>query len=138
VHQELLGRYLTAWEGHDLDGFVALLKEDATLTMPPWRQWFVGRDDIRSLFDMVWKSCSGLRMVPTAANHQPAFAVYERTAGGSWTAHSLHVLELEHGMISALTLFVDASLFDAFGLAPTLAQAPGEERASGPVHPSRH
>ena len=37
---KLLGRYLQAWEGHDLDGFVALLKEDATLVMPPWRQWY--------------------------------------------------------------------------------------------------
>src|SRR5215475_10829511 len=36
AQQELLDRYLETWESHDLDGFVALLKEDATLTMPPW------------------------------------------------------------------------------------------------------
>jgi RNA polymerase sigma-70 factor (ECF subfamily) len=125
VHQELLDRYVKAWEGHDLDGFVALLKEDATLAMPPWPQWYIGRDDIRSLLATVWLTCSGLRMVPTAANHQPAFAVYESTANGSWTAHSIHVLELGQGMISALTLFVEPRLFKAFELAPTLAEAPG-------------
>jgi RNA polymerase sigma-70 factor (ECF subfamily) len=43
AQQELLGRYLQAWEGHDVDGFVALLKEDATAVMPPWLQWFIGR-----------------------------------------------------------------------------------------------
>jgi RNA polymerase sigma-70 factor, ECF subfamily len=39
----LLERYVRAWEGADLDGFVALLKEDAVLSMPPYRQWYLGR-----------------------------------------------------------------------------------------------
>ncbi len=42
AQQKLLDRCLKAWEGHDLDGFVALLKEDATFTMPPWLLWFAG------------------------------------------------------------------------------------------------
>jgi RNA polymerase sigma-70 factor (ECF subfamily) len=121
AHQVLLGKYLRAWESHDVDGFVALLKEDAAVTMPPWLQWFVGREAVRSFFAMVWKTCGGLRLVPTAANGQPAFAVYERNAtDGIWGAHSIHVLTLEHGEISALTLFVEPRLFQAFGLPPTL------------------
>src|SRR5207253_126699 len=44
----LLGRYVRAWESSDIDAFVALLKEDAVWTMPPWRQWFVGRPTIRA------------------------------------------------------------------------------------------
>lgn len=70
----------------------------------------------------------GFRMVPTAANRQPAFAAYSRTsANAPWTAHSIHVLELEGDMISRLTLFVkpDAPrLFGAFGLPLTLSDAP--------------
>lgn len=31
----LLSRYLLAWESDDIDGLVALLKEDATMAMPP-------------------------------------------------------------------------------------------------------
>ncbi len=62
AQQKLLGRYLQAWEGHDLDGFVALLKEDATFTMPPWLQWYAGREAIRSFFAMAWKTCGGLRL----------------------------------------------------------------------------
>lgn len=117
AHQALLGRYLTAWEGHDVEGFVALLKEDAAVTMPPWLQWLAGREAVRSFFSMLWKTCAGLRLVPTAANAQPAFAVYERDATvGIWSAHSIQVLTLGPDAISALTLFVDPRLFGAFGL----------------------
>jgi RNA polymerase sigma-70 factor (ECF subfamily) len=127
AQQKLLGRYLQAWERHDLDGFVALLKEDATYTMPPWLQWYMGRDAIRSFFAGAWQTCSGLRLVPTAANGQPAFAVYARTgADGPLEAHSIQVLFLEDGMISDLTLFVPPigpNLFHAFGLPLSLPDA---------------
>jgi hypothetical protein len=49
----LIDRYVRAWEGADLDGFVSLLKEDATYAMPPWRQWWYrGRDAIRAFFSV--------------------------------------------------------------------------------------
>jgi len=128
AQQKLFDHYLRAWEGHDLDGFVALLKEDATYTMPPWLQWYAGRDAIRSFFAMAWQTCSGLRLAPTAANGQPAFAVYARAAADEpFTAHSIHVLTVENDMISTLTLFVPPTgprLFDAFGLPLTLPSTP--------------
>jgi RNA polymerase sigma-70 factor (ECF subfamily) len=135
AHQALLGRYLKAWEAHDVDGFVALLKEDAAVTMPPWLQWFIGREAVRSFFAMVWKTCGGLRLVPTAANGQPAFAVYERTAAdGPWGAHSIHVLTLEQEAISALTLFVEPRLFRGFGLPLVLTDAVRGEPPLTPHH----
>jgi RNA polymerase sigma-70 factor (ECF subfamily) len=128
AQQQLLGRYLQAWEGHDLDGFVALLKEDATFTMPPWLQWYAGRAAIRSFFAMAWQACGGLRLVPTSANGQPAFAVYERSgADAQWAAHSIHVLTLEHDRISTLTAFLEPRLFDAFGLPRVLPGAGNAE-----------
>jgi RNA polymerase sigma-70 factor, ECF subfamily len=136
--QQLLSRYLKTWEGHDLDGFVALLKEDATFTMPPWLQWFIGREAVRSFFNMAWRTCGGLRLVPTAANGQPAFAVYERSAtDGRFAAHSIHVLALERDMISAATLFVPPVgplLFRAFGLPLILPKAASAETRSAPQH----
>jgi RNA polymerase sigma-70 factor, ECF subfamily len=81
VQQKLLDRYLDAWQRHNVNGFVAPLKEDATVTMPPWREWFVGRDTIGSFFGAAWKTCNGLRLVPTGANGEPAFAVYELSSG---------------------------------------------------------
>jgi len=55
-------------EGLDLDGFVELLKEDATYTMPPLRQLYAGRDAIRAFHRIVWKAFSGFRLSPTGAN----------------------------------------------------------------------
>jgi RNA polymerase sigma-70 factor, ECF subfamily len=120
VQEKLLGRYLEAWQGHNVGAFVALLKEEATVTMPPWREWYSGRDAIGSFFGMAWKSCKGLRLVPAGANGQPAFAVYERTSGadGHWSAHSIHVLALDDERISTVTMFVPPTgpnLFQAFG-----------------------
>lgn len=127
--QKLLGRYLKAWEGHDLDGFVALLKEDATFSMPPWLQWYTGREAIRAFFAIAWQSCGGLRLVPTSANGQPSFAVYERGADGRWLAHSIHVLTVEQDAITTLTAFIPPTgpqLFEAFGLPASLPDADGE------------
>jgi RNA polymerase sigma-70 factor, ECF subfamily len=128
---ELLGRYLRAWEGLDVGKFVALLKEDATYTMPPLPQWYSGREAIRTFFDWAWKSYSGYRLIPTVANGQAAFAVYARKGTESqWTAHSIHVLELEESSISRLTLFLtlrEPDLFRAFGLPPILPEGTGTE-----------
>ena len=74
AQQELLGRYLQAWEGRELETFVALLKEDATYTMPPLAQWYAGREAIRTFFEWGWKRYESFRLVETAANGQPAFA----------------------------------------------------------------
>jgi RNA polymerase sigma-70 factor, ECF subfamily len=118
--QGLLDRYLQAWERLDLDGFVSLLKEDATYTMPPLPQWYTGRPAIGTFFGWAWKLYAGFRLVPTAANRQPAFAAYSRTeVGAPWNAHSIQVLALEQDSISTLILFAKPDgprLFSAFGL----------------------
>lgn len=127
AQQKLLDRYLKAWEGHDIDGFVALLKEDATFTMPPWLLWFAGRQAIGSFFAMAWMHCSGLRLVPTAANGQSAFGLYEYSdADARWNARAIHVLTLQDETIATLTAFelpTGPQLFPAFGLPPILPPA---------------
>ncbi len=138
AQQQLLGRYLQAWEKLDVDGFVALLKEEATYTMPPLPQWYAGRHAIRTFFEWAWKGYHGFRLVPTAANRQPAFAAYSRTsANAPWAAHSIHLLALEQNMISTLTLFVKPAgpgLFDAFGLPLALPDGASAEWRSTPQH----
>jgi RNA polymerase sigma-70 factor, ECF subfamily len=127
AQRELLDRYLRAWESNDLDGFVALLKEDATYTMPPWLQWYAGRDAMRSFFAMAWQDRGDVLLISTAANRQPAFAMYLRPdTGEPWAAHAIHVLTLEQDLISRLTLFVEPvgpRLFPAFGLPLVLPDA---------------
>jgi RNA polymerase sigma-70 factor (ECF subfamily) len=118
----LLARYVRAWEGADLDGFVALLREDAVLNMPPYAQWYRGRAAIRGFF--AWARMSGGDggewLVPTASNRQPAFAQYVRSRDGRWRAHALWLLTIEDGAIGALTGFIEPRLFAAFGLPAVL------------------
>jgi RNA polymerase sigma-70 factor, ECF subfamily len=135
AQQKLLDRYLQAWEGLDLDSFVSLLKEDATYTMPPLPQWYAGRDAIRTFFEWAWKLYGGFRLVPTAANWQPAFAAYSRSgADGPWVGHSIQVLSLAPDAISGLTLFAKPTgpqLFQAFRL-PLILPDAGAEVLSAP------
>jgi RNA polymerase sigma-70 factor (ECF subfamily) len=121
--RSLLERYLRAWEGADLDAFVALLREDAVLNMPPWPQWYRGREAIRALFAWAWQVVGAAeRLVPTAANRQPAFAMYRRGADGpTLRAHGIWLLTFEGEEIAALTAFLDPRLFATFGLPPVLS-----------------
>src|SRR5687768_3756561 len=43
---ELLQRYVTAFEQYDMDALTSLIHEDATQSMPPFDLWLTGRDDI--------------------------------------------------------------------------------------------
>ena len=116
----LLERYVRAWESTDLDGFVSLLKEDATYAMPPWKLWYRGRDSIRTFFAKVWRAYGGFRLAATEANGQPAFALYSCKPGETiFHAHSIQVLEIRQGTIAALTFYVrplGPTLFEDFGL----------------------
>ena len=130
AQQELLGRYLQSWEGHNIDHFLALLKEDAAAVMPPWLQWLKGREIIGTFFAAAWKTCGGLHLVATAANGQPAFAVYEYSdAAKRWNAHSIHVITLEDDVISRVTIFIEPRLFDNFRLPQSLPRDAGPRAA---------
>lgn len=139
AQQKLLGRYLQAWEAHDPDSFAALLKEDATFTMPPWMQWYIGRVAIRDFFAMVWKHCGGLRLLPVEANSQPGFAVYERSAADNlFHSHSIHVLTLDGDRVAGFTAFIPPTgpdLFPAFGLSTTLSGTK-DDQGPGAHHPA--
>ena len=116
----LLERYVRAWESTDLEGFVSLLKEDATYAMPPWKHWYQGRDSIRTFFAKVWTAYGGFRLTATGANGQPAFALYSCKPGEAiFRAHSIQVLEIRRNTIAALTFYVrplGPTLFEDFGL----------------------
>jgi RNA polymerase sigma-70 factor, ECF subfamily len=121
----LLERYVRAWEAADLDGFVALLRDDAVLSMPPWRQWYLGRERIRAFFAWAWDwalpGYRPFRLVRISANRQPAFALYSRRQDEpEWQAHAIELLTLQDNAIAVLTIFRTLQLFAAFGLPSAL------------------
>src|SRR5262249_42684834 len=90
--RELLASYVDAFERHDVDALVGLLRDDAILEMPPFELWMRGRDDILRWLVSV-DAFGRERMTPVNANGSPAVAVYRPQApGGQPAAFSLQVL----------------------------------------------
>jgi RNA polymerase sigma-70 factor (ECF subfamily) len=118
VDEELLARYVAAFEAYDIEALTALIQEDATQSMPPFDLWLRGRDDILTWWFGPGIGCRGSRLVPTvAANGSPAYGQYKPAAGGGWEPWALQVLELSGGRFQELTFFLDTeTLFPLFGL----------------------
>jgi RNA polymerase sigma-70 factor (ECF subfamily) len=120
AHRALLARYVRAWEEADVDGLVALLHEDATLSMPPLPTWFRGAAAIgRSLADMVLppEARGRFRLLPTQASGELACAAYQLSPqSGRFEFAGLHVTTIRGGKIEDLTAFLDRSLASRFGL----------------------
>jgi RNA polymerase sigma-70 factor (ECF subfamily) len=119
----LLTRYVQAWEAADADSLVALLQEDASMTMPPMPLWFRGRSAIRQFFEerlFSGDARGSFRLAATSANGCPAFGLYRRGDGGLFRPASLHVLVLAEDLIAEVHSFLvsDDRLFRRFGLPP--------------------
>ena len=118
--QELLERYVAAWESADVDSLVALLREDATFPMPPVPTWVKGRGAIREFVSRNILNGDALgrwRLVPTRANSQPAFGWYRRQSDGdAYDAFGIQVITVEGGLIADATTFGFPELFEVFDL----------------------
>jgi RNA polymerase sigma-70 factor (ECF subfamily) len=114
----LLERYVDAFCRYDVDALVALLREDATFSMPPYTLWLRGPETIRAWLLGPGAGCRGSRLVPVAACGSPAFAQYRPgQSSGTYEAWALIVLELKDGGIAGWNSFLDTErLFPLFGL----------------------
>jgi RNA polymerase sigma-70 factor (ECF subfamily) len=108
---------------------VRLLRADVELEMPPNPTWFTGRRAaIGFLTDHVLRP-DRWRLVPTSANGQPAFVVYERAGDGRYEPHGVQVLTLIGAHIARVTAFIDPALVPAFerlsGASAATSRSPG-------------
>jgi RNA polymerase sigma-70 factor (ECF subfamily) len=112
----LLERYARAWESADVNGFVALLKADVVFAMPPWPQWYRGKEAIGRFFAWTFRpgGAGPFRLIPTAANGLPAFTFHSARGGSVWTPHSIQVVQCDRGFVSRMVSFVDVKLFAMF------------------------
>jgi RNA polymerase sigma-70 factor, ECF subfamily len=121
--EELLARYVAAFEAYDMDALTSLIHDDATQSMPPFDLWLQGRDDIFRWWLGPGIGCRGSRVIPTvSANGAPAFGQYKPSDSGSgYDPWAIQVLEVEDGKVAELTFFLDTdTLFPLFGLPPRL------------------
>ncbi|WP_030510007.1 RNA polymerase subunit sigma-70 [Microbispora rosea] len=108
----LVNAFMTAWERADVPALLDLLSEDARFTMPPLPAWFDGREDVgRFLTERVF--ATPWRLLPVAANGQPAFACYQYD-GERFRLGAVNVLSLRDGRVSWIAGFVDPEVTRRF------------------------
>jgi hypothetical protein len=122
---QITARFADAFERGDVQAIVALLTDDAWLTMPPLPFEYQGRDTIAHFLNAVSfrYGFRRSRLIPIRANGQPAFGRYLSDPHTPVAhAHGLIVLTLAGDRISAVTGFTDNSVLPRFGLPRTLAE----------------
>lgn len=125
--QRRLDRFVLAWETADINALVALLKEDAVFSMPPIPAWYRGPDAIRKLVSMTVFSGEARgrwRLLPTRANSQSAFGLYQRDGSGSdslYRAYGIQVLTFAGREIADITTVINSALFPYFNLPMSLS-----------------
>lgn len=112
---ELVARYVKAFEMYDVQALVKLLHEEATLSMPPYDMWLQGHANIERWFNTFGIGCKGSVLVPVAASGgAPAFAQYR---DGGQTPWAVILLDLDEHQITGMTAYLDVeTLFPRFGL----------------------
>jgi RNA polymerase sigma-70 factor (ECF subfamily) len=127
--RDVIERYIRAFESADVDTLVTLLTEDAVLEMPPVPLWYAGRIDYGRFIARVFALRGrGWRMIPAAANGQPAVAAYCPDPAGPLLLHTLQVLTVTGRGIAHNVVFQDPAVFEAFRLPMSLE--PGRARAT--------
>jgi RNA polymerase sigma-70 factor, ECF subfamily len=114
--QELLTRYVDAFQRYDIDSLVALLHEDVVMSMPPYDFWLRGPANMGRWLLGQGARCRGSRLVATAANGCAAFGSYRPDPGGGHRPWAIQVIEISGGKITGHHNFVQQDLFAAFGL----------------------
>jgi RNA polymerase sigma-70 factor (ECF subfamily) len=116
--RDVVERYVAAWERSDVDAVVALLTEDARMTMPPLPSWYSGREQVAVFLAGAPLAGTGRwRLIPARANGQVAFGAYlwdEETR--AYLPHAINVLTLRGAQIEEITAFLTLDAFRPFGL----------------------
>ena len=114
--RRLLEAYVRAWASDDIEGLLAIMREDVQLAMPPSPAWYQGRADIeiglRQWIFGALRPSSGYAVRATAANGQPAGVI--APADNPDRPIGLAVLTIDPGGIAAITVFLDEKLAARF------------------------
>jgi RNA polymerase sigma-70 factor, ECF subfamily len=120
AEDELMRRFVDAWEAVDIQRLTSLLTGDALMTMPPEPMRVVGPAQIGHFFATVPMEgrLDLIRVLPARANGQPAIAAYvQESPGQQYRAYGLMVFAVNGDRIAGITGFAGyPELFPAFGL----------------------
>ena len=119
----LAARLTDALERADLDALTELLVADVRLSMPPVMLEYRGIESAQRVFAaVVFRPGLTYRVVPTRANGQPAFGLYQADPhAGVYRAYGLQVITTAGNQITAITCF-NTDVMTRFGLPRTLPE----------------
>jgi RNA polymerase sigma-70 factor (TIGR02960 family) len=115
-HDDLLQRFVSAWERRDIAAMASLLAEDARFTMPPLPAWFSGRRFTLMFFaERVFQTPWRLQLL--RGNGQPGFACYmQQTGDDHFRPGGVVLLRLRAGLIDSIDSFIDPAVCRRFGM----------------------
>jgi RNA polymerase sigma-70 factor, ECF subfamily len=123
--REVVEQYVAAFRNADVARLKLLVAQDAILEMPPFVNWYAGRDDYLEFIARVFAvRGTDWQMLPLSANGQPAVGAYVRGPDGSYLLHTLQVFSVAGGRVDHTVVFADQAVFDLFGLTPGLTPLP--------------
>jgi RNA polymerase sigma-70 factor (TIGR02960 family) len=124
TEHDLARRFADAFVAADVDRVVALLTDDAWLSMPPAPHEYQGAEAIAAFLraSFAYRARRRVHLLPAHANTQPAFGAYladrpDRAA----TPMGLLVLTMAGDRIHAVTRFHLDAIYPRFGLPESLA-----------------
>jgi RNA polymerase sigma-70 factor, ECF subfamily len=123
--RQVVQRYVTAWERNDVDAVVAMLAEDAKLTMPPLPTWYRGREQVAIfLGGGPLAGATRWRLIPARANGQLAFGLYAWDDKRQiFMPRAVDVLTLRGAQIQEITAFLTPDAFRSFDFPAILPES---------------
>ena len=118
--RDLLDRYMAAFTTMDVEALKGTLREDALLQMPPFPEWFLGRDAIGEFIATGFARGGSFRFARTRANGEPALGVYRRRNDDAHRFLHVQVLTMTETGIARIDAFHVNGLYAQFGLPAVL------------------
>lgn len=119
-HEEMLERYVDAFQRYDMSALAELLASDAVITMPPHDLWLEGADQVIGWLSGPGHGCAGSKLIPVDVNGTAGFASYRPAGDGRWEPFALQVIDVADGKITGHHNFLYPELFAEFGVPPEL------------------
>lgn len=119
---DIVRRYVAAWERGDVDAVVAMLTQDAKMTMPPQPSWYSGRERVAVFLARgPLAGAERWRLIPARASGQVGFGCYlwdDRAR--AFLPHAVNVVTLRGARIEEITAFLNPGAFRYLGLPDAL------------------
>jgi RNA polymerase sigma-70 factor (TIGR02960 family) len=120
LEANVVRQFQAAWDGVDIERLLALLADDALMTMPPERVRIEGAEAIAGFFatQPMGGRLDRIKLLHARANGQPALAAYaDEREPGRFDAYGLMVLALDSERVVSITGFPQRpDLFERLGL----------------------